>query len=310
MSKGSIRFSIQVPGATNVAAWKDKVRRAEEQGFFSVSVPDHLSPDLPQLAPFVALAAAAMVTSRLRLAITVLNNDLRHPVMMAKEVATLDLLSEGRLDVGLGAGWLATDYTSSGIRSFDPPAERVARLEESVSLLRDLLSGREVTYDGRYYQLTGFASYPVPRQTHLPIMIGGAGRRMLTMAARHADIVSIVVNDPKVDSSLKAFEERIRWVTEATPSERAALTLGVRIVIGAVAGPGISRETAADEMASKRGILVSNLLDSPFVLVGDLPAIKDRILELRERYGLSYFTVSEDFAWQLGDLVADLSGAP
>ena len=110
---------MQIPGTADVTDWQDKVRRAEDQGFFSVSVPDDLSPELPQLAPLVALTAAAMVTSRLRLAVTVLNNDFRHPVMLAKEVATLDRFSDGRLDVGLGSGWFTGDYSASGIGSFE-----------------------------------------------------------------------------------------------------------------------------------------------------------------------------------------------
>jgi probable F420-dependent oxidoreductase len=302
-----MRFSIQIPGTADVAAWTEKVRRAEDHGFFSVSVPDHLSPELPQLAPLVALTAAAMVTSRLRLAVTVLNNDFRHPVILAKEIATLDRFSDGRLDVGLGSGWLTADYSSSGIRSFDPAPIRVSRLEESLSLLRELLSGQEVTFDGQHYQLSKFASYPTPAQARVPIIVGGSGRRMLTMAARHADIVSIVVNNPDVDSSTRAFKERVEWITEAAPSDRPQAVLGLRIVMGDVVANATSLGFTAERMASRRGISVEELLDSPFVIVGELPAVKDRILELHERFGVSYFTLSEDFAWQLGDLVAELS---
>ena len=306
MAQGRIRFSVQIPGTADVAAWQDKVRRAEDQGFYSVSVPDHLSPELPQLAPLVALTAAAMVTSRLRLAVTVLNNDFRHPVMLAKEVATLDQFSGGRLDVGLGSGWLPADYSSSGVRSFDPPGERVARLEESLTLLSELLAGGEVTFQGTHYEVANFRSYPVPAQAHVPIMIGGAGRRMLTLAARTADIVSVVVNNPRVDSSLKAFEERIGWIKDATPSQHQAPILGLRIVMGVLVD-GASPGRAAEEMAARRGVSVEEALDSPFVMVGDLAAVKDRIVQLHEEFGVSYFTVSEDFGWQLGDLVAELS---
>ena len=307
MSTGPIRFSIQIPGTADVAGWLDKVRQAEDLGFFSLSVPDHLSPELPQLAPLVALTAAASVTSRLRLAITVLNNDFRHPAMLAKEIATLDRFSDGRIDVGLGSGWLASDYSSSGVRSFDPAPVRVGRLEESLTLLRELLSGGEVTFQGDHYQVTRFTSYPMPAQARVPIMVGGAGRRMLRIAARHADIVSIVVNNPTVDSSIKAFEERVGWITEAVPSDRSEPVLGLRIVMGVVAANAASARSAAEQMASRRGVSVDALLDSPFVVVGELPAVKDRLLQLHEQFGVSYFTLSEDFAWQLGDLIAELS---
>src|SRR3984957_18113221 len=151
-----IRFSIQMPDATDVAAWTEKVRRAEDNGFYSVSIPDHLTPTLPQLAPLVALGAAAMVTSRVRLAVTVLDNDFRHPVMLAKEIATLDLLSEGRVDMGLGAGWLPEGYTRTGVAAGAPPGQRVGRLFESIDLLRQLFGGKPVTFKGEHYQVEDF----------------------------------------------------------------------------------------------------------------------------------------------------------
>jgi hypothetical protein len=129
---------------------------------------------------------------------------------------------------------------------------------------------------------------------------------MLTLAARHADIVSVVVNNPAVDSSMKAFEERVGWVTEATPSHRPVPILGLRIVMGVIVEGASAKRSTAEQMASRRGVSVEALLDSPFVVIGDLPAVKDRILQLHEQFGVSYFTLSEDFAWQLGDLVAEL----
>jgi probable F420-dependent oxidoreductase len=310
VAKDSMRFSIQIPGAPDAAAWADKVRRAEDLGFYSVSVPDHLSPGLPQLAPVAALTAAAMITSRLRLAITVINNDFRHPVMLAKEIATLDLLSGGRVDLGLGAGWLPADYTASGIRSWDPAAERVARLEEAVVLLGELFTGAEVTFAGEHYQVAGYVSLPRPAQAHIPIIIGGSGRRMLTFAARHADIISIVVNNPRVDSSVKGLEERLGWIADAGGRDRTDLMVGLRIVAGTLSPPGTSRHEAAESIASARGVPVTDVLDSPFTLVGDQAAIKDRIVEFHERYGISYFTLSEDFAWEVGNIVGELGSPP
>jgi probable F420-dependent oxidoreductase len=309
MFDDSIRFSIQIPGAADAEAWTEKLRRAEDLGFYSVSVPDHLSPELPQLAPFAALAAASMVTSRVRLAITVLNNDFRHPVVVAKEVATLDVLSGGRVDLGLGAGWLPADYIASGIRSWDPAGERVSRLEEAIALLRQLLSGEQVTFKGDHYQVTEFVSHPRPVQGSVPLMIGGSGRRMLTLAARQADIISIIVNNPNADSSLTAFGERVAWITDASDG-RPDLTLGLRVVMGAVSDSASTREEAAARIASARGVPVSEVLDSPFVLVGDRSAIRDRVAELHERFGISYFTLSEDFAWQVSDLVGEMGSPP
>jgi probable F420-dependent oxidoreductase len=306
----SVRFSIQIPGAADGKSWQDKVRRAEDLGFYSISVPDHLSPELPQLAPFAALAAASAVSSRVRLAITVVNNDFRHPVLVAKEVATIDVLSGGRVDLGMGAGWLPADYTSSGVRSWDPAGERVSRLEEAIDLLRQLLTGDAVTFKGQFYEVTEFMSHPRPLQKSVPLMIGGSGRRMLAIAARHADIISLIVNNPQADSSMRAFAERLAWIADAGGRTRPELTLGVRVVMGAVSNPGRSRHDAAAEIASARGVTVDDVLDSPFVLVGDKAAIRDRIVELHEQYGVSYFTLSENFAWQVSDLVAELGAPP
>ena len=256
MPDTSFKFSIQMPSAADAEGWTEKVRRAEQRGFYSLSVPDHLSPELPQLAPLVALAAASMVTSRIRLAITVLNNDFRHPVMLAKEVATLDVLSGGRVDMGLGAGWLPGDYTSSGVRSWDPPAERVSRFEESVALTRELLAGEPVTFKGQHYEVDGFRSLPRPKQASIPLMIGGSGRRMLTFATQNADIISIVVNNPKVDSSMRGFEERLGWIADGGGRERSDLVLGLRVTAGLLSPAGTSREAGAEKIASQRGVPV------------------------------------------------------
>jgi probable F420-dependent oxidoreductase len=261
----------------------------------------------------VALAAAAMVTSSLRLAVTVVNNDFRHPAMLAKEIATLDLFSEGRVDLGLGSGWLPDDYTSSGVRSWDPPGERVSRLEEAVPLIRQMLAGDEVTFAGEHYQVDHYTSLPRAAQTPVPIMIGGSGKRMLTLAARTADIVHMVVNSPKIDPSMAAFEQRLELIAAAAASagrDRSEPKVGLRITAGEVSSGGKSREQAAAEIAAARGVPVEVLLDSPFSLIGDRSAIKDRVAELKEKYGAAYFTLSEDFGWAVADMVEELSSTP
>jgi probable F420-dependent oxidoreductase len=304
-----VRFSIQIPLATDMASWRDKVRRAQDAGFYSLSLPDHLGPSLPQLAPMIALAAAAAVTERIRLAVTVLDNDFRHPVLVAKEAATLDLLSEGRLDLGLGAGWMEEDYTRTGVASFDPPATRVDRLVESIDLLEQLLGGDEVTFKGAFYAVEAFRSSPLPRQSPLPIMIGARGRRMLTIASRRAQIVSILAGFG-AGNHLDTFEEQLGWIEAAGGRRRADLLVGLRIPFGRIAGPGESGPEVAAEFARQTGSSLEDAIASPFSIVGDLAMAREQLVTLRDRFGISYLTVSEDMGWALAPLVGELGEQP
>lgn len=301
-----IHFSIQMPLATSASEWEEKVRRANDLGFYSVSVPDHLGPSLPQLAPLVALANAAAVTSRLRLAVTVLDNDFRHPVMLAKEIATLDLLSDGRVDLGMGAGWLQEDYTKTGVATWDAAGVRVGRLIESVALLRELLRGDTVNFKGEHYLVEDFQSFPRPIQSPVPLMIGGRGKRMLSFAAREAQIISILPATTEGGTRLAGFEQQLRWIEEAGGRHRDDLLLGIRIPTGRVAGPGESGRAVAQEFASRTGMPVDDVLASPFAVVGDLAMIRDHLVEVAETYGTRYMTFSEEQAWAISPIVAEL----
>jgi probable F420-dependent oxidoreductase len=305
-SSQPIRFSIQIPAASDLRSWQEKVRRADDLGFYSLSVPDHLGPSLPQLAPLIALASAAAVTDSLRLAVTVLDNDFRHPVMLAKEIATLDVLSNGRVDMGMGAGWLEEDYTKTGVATWEAPGVRASRLFESVSVLRQLFTGEPVTHRAEYYEVTDFVSFPKPLQDPIPLMIGARGKRMLSFAARHAQIISVLAGMTPGGSSLGGFEEQLGWINDAR-REREDLTLGLRIPFGELARTGEGAREVAERFGSQRGMTADDVLESPFVLVGDLASIKDHLFEIRERFGVSYITLSEDFAWQLAPIIGDLA---
>jgi len=301
-----IRFSIQIPWADSGRAWAEKVRRADDLGFYSVSVPDHLGPSLPQLAPLVALAHAAATTTRLRLAVTVLDNDFRHPVMLAKEIATLDLLSGGRVDMGMGAGWLEEDYTKTGVADWDAPAVRVGRLFESVALLRELFGRPAVNFKGEHYQVHDFEAFPRPIQSPVPLMIGARGKRMLSFAAKEAQIISILAATTAGGNRLAGFEQQLRWIEEAGGRDRADLLLGIRIPGGQVAGPGESGPAVAAAYASRIGMPVEDLLASPFSVVGDLPMIRDHLVEVAETYGTTYMTFSEAQAWDIAPIIEEL----
>jgi probable F420-dependent oxidoreductase len=302
-----LRFSLQTPVAEDRRTWLDKVRRAEDGGFYSISIPDHLGPSLPQLAPLVALAAAASVTERIRLAVTVLDNDFRHPVMLAKEIATLDVLSEGRVDMGLGAGWLEEDYTKTGVATWDPPGVRVSRLIESIAVVRRLFTGEPVTFAGDFYQVSDFVSYPTPRQAPVPLMIGGRGKRILTMAAREAQIISILAATGQGGNRLAGFEQQLGWIEQAGGRRRDDLTIGIRIPMGQVATAGQSGSEAVAQYASRLGMEVEEVRASPFMVVGDQAMIRDHLVEVAERYGTSYITLSEDLGWAIAPVVGELS---
>jgi probable F420-dependent oxidoreductase len=246
------------------------------------------------------------VTTDLRLAITVLDNDFRHPVMVAKEVATLDVLSGGRVDVGLGAGWLEEDYTKTGIAPWDPAKVRVERLGESIRLLKELLGGEPVTFAGEYYQVEDFRSLPAPAQAPVPLIVGVRGRRMLALAAKEAQVVSILARNAPEANSLAGFEQQLHWIREADGYGRDDLEIGLRIPLGEIAGPGETSRAVIDRFAAERGMAVDVLEDSPFCLVGDLARVRDHLVRIHEQHGVSYVTVSEDLAWQVAPILADL----
>jgi probable F420-dependent oxidoreductase len=187
MSQRTFRFGVTGRGAT-FAEWRDFARKAEALGYATLVLPDHFA---RQLAPIPGLIAAAQVTSTLRLGTLVLDNDFRHPASLAKELATLDLLSEGRLELGIGTGSQPRDNEQAGI-PLDPPGVRYERLAETLAILDACFANDEVTFAGKYYQLKDFVSFPRPVQPHVPLMLGARGPRMLRLAGRRADIIGVM----------------------------------------------------------------------------------------------------------------------
>lgn len=307
-----LRFSVQIPQARDLDDWVATLRFYEDHGFSSVSVPDHLSAFLPQWSPLVALGAAAAVTTRLRLAITVIDTDFHHPAILAKEVATLDFISKGRVDLGLGAGWLEADYVQTGI-PWERPGVRIARLSESIDVLRPLLRGETVAHKGRFFTIDGFQATPTAVQQPVPILIGGGGRKVLTLAAQKADIVSIITNlgGPNAhrsgDTRRDAFEEQLGWIEEgiAASGRLQRPVLGARVLFGAV---GDDHRALAQEIGAARGLTEDEVLTSPFMFIGSFARIEDHVHRLREQYGVSYFTLHQDMARSVAPLVAKLSG--
>ena len=217
------RFTAPMPRlAQPISRWQDQIRRIEDLGFSSVSISEHLTGGWV-MEPLTALTAAAGATERLRLLTLLLSNDYRHPVLLHKAAATLDVVSGGRLELGIGAGWLAMDYEASGI-AFDPPATRIARLAEAVEVIDGLFTAERLTYAGNHYSIKDLEGLPKPaQQPRPPIMIGGGGRRILELAARLADIVGVHCRlnlgapgaEAVADLSAERVSEKVGWVRAA-----------------------------------------------------------------------------------------------
>jgi probable F420-dependent oxidoreductase len=311
------RFGVIAENFSTAERWLDLSRRAEALGFDTLLIRDHFveEPFGHQFAPFSALAAAAMVTSTLRLGTLVIDNDYRHPAVLAKEVATLDLLSGGRFELGIGAGWLKAEYERTGI-PFDRPGIRIDRLEESITILKEQLRGESVSFEGQHYQVDGLTSFPLSQQQpHPPILIGGGSPRILRLAGREGDIVGIlttsvgtgvVVDDPRLRSA-SAVEERLSWVREGAGDRYPEIELSLVPTI--VITP--DRPAAIERVIADHGwsdVTPADVRDMPAIFVGTLDEIADQMLERRENLGFSYFVVTDDLMDEVAPLVQRLRG--
>jgi len=218
------RFGVIAEQMSTRKTWIAKAQHVEELGYSTLLIRDHFVPDFfgNQFAPIAAMMSAADVTTTLCIGTMVIDNDFRHPVMLAKEAATIDLLSGGRLEFGIGAGWLASEYEQSGI-PYNPAGVRISRMIESIAILKGLWSGEPVTFQGDHYQTENLTSFPRPaQQPHPPILIGGGSKRILTYAGREADIVSVlttavgsgVVVDEPLNRTTEKVAERIGWIRD------------------------------------------------------------------------------------------------
>jgi probable F420-dependent oxidoreductase len=239
-------------------------------------------------------------------------NDFRHPVVLAKEAATLDVVSGGRFELGLGAGWLRAEYDQAGI-SFDAPGTRIERLEESVAIVKGLLAGERVTFTGRHYSIADLEGRPVPVQRpHPPILIGGGGQRTLSLAAREASIVGFVPRALKDGSGLDrtdfgeaALRQKIQWARAADGDRFDSLELNALIQAVVVSD---QRTHTADQLAARFKVARDLVLESPYVLLGTIDEICDTIRQRRERYGISYLTVFERDMEAFAPVVERLAG--
>ena len=314
------RFRFGVVGETIRSGEKlvAEARRAEDLGYSTLLLRDHFVPEPfgHQLAPMVALMAAANATRTLRIGTLVLDNDYRHPVLLAKEAATLDLLSGGRLELGVGAGWMSDEYERAGM-PFDAAGVRVSRLEESLRILKDLLAGSPVTVTGTHYALSGLESFPRPaQQPHPPLLVGAGSRRMLGIAGREADIVGILpkalpngtISEDLSERSPETIAQKVDWVRQAAGERLGEVELSMMISV-TVAD---HYRKAAERLATKRGwgaAAADFVLGMPATFVGSVDRIAEEMQARRDRYGFSYYVVSDRHMEALGPVVERLSGS-
>src|SRR5689334_17762653 len=293
------------------------VRRAEDLGFATFLIRDHFiaEPFGDQLAPVAALMYAACATTRLRIGSLVFDNDYRHPVVLAKEAATLDLLSGGRFELGIGCGWLKAEYDQAGM-TFDEAKARVDRLEESIHVLKGLFADGPLSFSGQHYALRKLEGFPKPVQRpHPPILIGAGSKRMPQLAGREAGAVGILakplpagtISDDVAARLPETVERKVQWLREAAGSRFHQIELSMVIAVVLTD----NRRSHAEQIARARGwddVAAERILSMPSLFIGSLDQIVAEMHARRERYGFSYFVVSDADMEALAPVVAAVAG--
>jgi len=321
MPSTPFRFAVQAANANSGIQWRCQAKRIEELGYSTLFLADHyLGPGPAQraartprqdLAPIAAMAVAVASTERLRVGCRVFCVDYHVPAVLAKEAATLDLLSGGRLEFGVGAGWSEGEYHAMGL-DFDAPGQRITKLKEVVALFKAHCAGEELDQHGEFVKVAGYAGRPRPAQRpHPPIMIGGGRKRVLSLAAQVADIVSIsnVPFTDRNDDGLTPTEEAQRrsgYVHAAAADRWPSLDLESSPYFTAVTD---DRAGALEAISNRTGIDVTLLNDHPNVLVGNIDSIIETLQYRRDELGINYVTVQQDQAEQFAPVVAALAGS-
>jgi len=308
-SRRPFRFGMQGRSTSPRDQWLEMVRRVDALGYDSYLALDHF---VRGLDPVASLMAVAFVSDRLRIGSFVFDNDFRHPALLAKAAASLDVLSGGRLELGIGAGWLKEEYDQTGIL-FDPPGIRIARMTEAVQLLKRIFTEEHpVSFAGEHYTVTDLICPPRPVQRpHPPLIIGGGSRRILSVAGREADIVGITTrarpdgSKDTADNTAAATEQKIAWIREAAGDRFAHIELNVIVSDVHVTD---DRAGTAERVGAGYGLTPEEALGSPQILIGSVDEMVERLQERRARFGFSYIVVTEPNMDALAPVVARLAG--
>jgi probable F420-dependent oxidoreductase len=308
MSPRPFRFGAKATKAKSAKEWTDLARQAEDLGYASFQMDDHMG---NQLAIVPALMSAADATSKIQIGPHVAGVDFRNPVVFAKECATIDLLSEGRFTLGIGAGWSNKDYAIAGIRQ-DDASTRIERLGEAVTIMKGLWGEGPFSFSGSHYEVAEVDAGPKP-YSPIPVMIGGGGPKILAMAAQQADIVGI---NPKIvgrsinprsmaTTAADTMDEKVAWVKEAAGDRFDDLELQLQVFVTVVTD---DPQSAAEKLGAAFGLPPEVVLGAPFYQVGSLEQITDDLVAIRERWGISNILFQPDGVVPVAPVVAKLSG--
>jgi len=304
------RFGIELHGARDGLSWTDTVREVEALGYSTLFVPDHFDEGI---GPIVAMATAIAVTTTLNVGSLVFDCDYRHPAVLARELATIDMLSGGRLEVGLGAGWKKLDYDRAGI-VMDSPKVRVDRMTEHVLVMKALFSGQPVNFAGDHYTITDLVGTPVPhRPSGPPIIIAGGGKRVLRFAGANADIVGVnaSIHSGEIDTAAAQdalparIDDKVSWVAEGAGDRFDDLELNAWLSVAEVTDDSAGFGAMLGEVFAADA---AEVLASPLTLIGSAAEIAERLQSRRERWGYSYTVIPGDKAQDFAPIVAALTG--
>jgi probable F420-dependent oxidoreductase len=304
------RFALQASHAASPDAWRALARKTEDLGFATLYVPDHLG---EQWAPMIALTVAADATTTLRVGTLVLDNDFRHPVILAKEAATLDVVTGGRFELGMGAGWMTTDYEQSGI-PMEPAAVRIAKLDEALQIMRAMWTDGSATLPGEYYNVANAEGTPKPvTPGGPPLVIGGGSKRILTLAGQYAQTVSIVPSlaagvmgsDMAAESVVEKYADRVKWARAAAGDRADELEFQCWTAVVMVV-PNAAE--IFEQMAPAFGLTPAQLSAAPIGLVGTTEEISETLQQRREEFGFSNIVLHEAEMDAIAPVVAALAG--
>ncbi len=304
-----MRFATQSGSASSGQEWIDRAKRLEALGYGTLAMPDHMIGGAWAAMP--ALAVAATATQKLRVGTLVIDNDFRNPTVFARECATLDVLTNGRFELGIGAGWLDRDYQSTGI-PFDRGRVRVGRLAEAVTLLKRLFTEEQVTFAGEYYEVDRAECRPKPVQRpYPPFLIAGGGPDILALAGREANIVAIVASGITGSGklapeklTLETMREQIGVVRDAAGARFGEIELSM--FLDCIVTD--DREKTIAEMAKKAKAEPDVLRNSAYRGIGTLREIRDHIVRMRDAIGITYFCLRGPDVESLGPVVGELTG--